>query len=154
VHAGVVWLTAVVIGFAVLVGLTIAMVLMARVLPPGRSRELVGFIPNCVVLLGRLRHDHRLPWRARLALGAAFTYVVSPIQLLPNFVPVIGQADDVLAVTMALRYACRRLPRADVEALWPGDAAYLDRLLGSTTAIDPAAPSDDPHAARRSGAAR
>jgi uncharacterized membrane protein YkvA (DUF1232 family) len=136
-----VWLTAAIVGFAVLVALTMSMVLIARVLPPGRSRELIGFIPNCVVLLSRLRHDHRLPWRARLVLGAAFAYVVSPVQILPNFVPVIGQADDVFAVTVALRYACRRLPRAEVEALWPGDPAYLDRLLGSTKAIDSAAMS-------------
>ena len=74
-----------------------------------------------------------------MVLGAAFAYVVSPVQLLPNFVPVIGQADDVLAVTVALRYACQRLPRADVQALWPGDPADPDRLLGSTKAIDSAA---------------
>ncbi len=137
------WLTAAIIGFAVVVLLTIAMVLMARMLPPGRSRELIGFIPNSVVLLSRLRHDCRLPWRARLALGAAFAYVVSPVQLLPNFVPVIGQADDVFAVTVALRYACRRLPRDAVEAAWPGEPAYLDRLLGTAKPIEPAALTDD-----------
>jgi uncharacterized membrane protein YkvA (DUF1232 family) len=126
-----VWLIAAVIAVAVVVGLTVAMALVARTLPPGRTRELVGFIPNCAVLLRRLRHDDRLPWQARLALGTALAYVLSPVQLIPNFVPVIGQTDDLLAVTAALRYAARRLPRADVEAAWPGDPAYLDRLLGS-----------------------
>jgi uncharacterized membrane protein YkvA (DUF1232 family) len=138
IHAGLVWLTAAVVGLIVVVGLAVAMAFTARMLPPGRSRELVGFIPNCVVLLRRLRHDRRLPWRARLALSAALVYVLSPVQLIPNFVPVIGQADDILAVTAAVRYACRRLPRAAVEAAWPGERAYLDRLLG------PAKSSDDP----------
>jgi uncharacterized membrane protein YkvA (DUF1232 family) len=137
-------LAAAIIGFVVVVGMAVAMVLIARIMPPGRSRELIGFIPNCVVLLSRLRHDRRLPWRARLALGAAFAYVVSPVQLLPNFVPVIGQADDVFVVTVALRYACRRLPRADVESAWPGDRAYLDRLLGTARAVEPATTSDHP----------
>lgn len=134
------WLIAALVGAAVVVGLALAMALPARLLPPGRSRELVGFIPNAVVLLRRLGRDARLPRRARLALAVALAYVVSPIQLIPNFVPVIGQTDDVLAVTLALRYACRMLPRADVEAAWPGDPAYLDRLLGRSHASDGSRP--------------
>jgi uncharacterized membrane protein YkvA (DUF1232 family) len=136
-----VWLIAAVIAVIVLVLLAIAMGLVSRVLPPGRARELVGFLPNCAVLLRRLRHDHRLPLRARLALGAALVYVLSPVQLIPNFVPVIGQTDDLLAVIAALRYAARRLPRADVEAAWPGDPAYLERLLGAAKHDAPATSS-------------
>ncbi|HEY2430223.1 MAG TPA: YkvA family protein, partial [Acidimicrobiales bacterium] len=48
----------------------------------------------------------------------------------PNFIPVIGQTDDFVVVVIAVRYACRRLPREDVVAAWPGDPASLDRLLG------------------------
>jgi uncharacterized membrane protein YkvA (DUF1232 family) len=51
--------------------------------------------------------------------------------LIPNFIPVIGQADDVLAVTMALRYACRRVPAEQLQACWPGSLAQLERLLGT-----------------------
>jgi uncharacterized membrane protein YkvA (DUF1232 family) len=139
-----VWLPAAVLGLIVVVGLAVAMAVAARLLPPGRSRELVAFVPNCIVLLRRLRHDRRLPWRARLALGAALAYVLSPVQLIPNFLPVIGQADDVLAVTAALRYACRRLPRAEVEAAWPGERAYLDRLLGTAKSSPPSVGTDEP----------
>src|SRR5258708_35922598 len=106
-----------------------------RVLPPGRARELVGFIPNCLVLLRRLRADRRLPRRARFALGAALGYLVSPIQLIPTFIPVIGQFDDAAVVAIALRYACCRLPRDEVIAAWPGSPDSLDRLLGRPPSV-------------------
>jgi uncharacterized membrane protein YkvA (DUF1232 family) len=96
----------------------------------------VGFLPNGIVLLRRLRGHSALTRRGRLALGAALGYLMSPIQLIPNFIPVIGQADDVTVIALALRYACRRLPRDDVIAAWPGDAAYLDQILGSPRPVD------------------
>jgi uncharacterized membrane protein YkvA (DUF1232 family) len=124
------WVIAAVAGLVVVAAVWTAMAVAARFLPAGPAREMVGFLPNCVVLLRRLRSDAPLPGRARLALGAAMAYVVSPVQLIPNIVPVIGQSDDMVVVAMALRYACRRLPRATVKAAWPGDPAALDRLLG------------------------
>jgi uncharacterized membrane protein YkvA (DUF1232 family) len=68
-----------------------------------------------------------------MALGAALAYMVSPIQVIPNVIPVLGQADDVFVLTYALRYICRRLPREEVRAAWPGDVCYLERLLGKAT---------------------
>ncbi len=64
-------------------------------------------------------------------LGAALAYLVSPIQILPNIIPVIGQTDDVLVLMAALRYTARHVPRTEVEAAWPGDPCCLDRLLGN-----------------------
>jgi uncharacterized membrane protein YkvA (DUF1232 family) len=124
------WVIAATVGVcmvAVTVGL---LATVSRLLPAGRIREVVGFVPNCVVLLRAARADRRLPRRGRLALSAAFGYVASPVQLIPNFVPVIGQIDDVIIVTWALRYACRRLPTEMLEAAWTGDPDTLDRLLG------------------------
>ena len=125
-----VWIMAMATGVVVVavVGLTASFI--ARRLPPGRGREMVGFGPNCVVMLRRLRADRRLPVRARLALGAAMGYLLSPIQLIPNVIPVLGQVDDLAVVTLALRYSCRRLPRDDVLRAWPGDPSSIDRLLG------------------------
>jgi uncharacterized membrane protein YkvA (DUF1232 family) len=131
------WVVAGALGVAVLFAVVALLAIAARFLPPGRSRELAGFIPNCLVLLRRLRGDRRLPRRARLALGAALGYLVSPVQLLPNFIPVLGQVDDLVVVTLALRYACRRLPRHDVTAAWPGDPGQLDRLLGRSESTAP-----------------
>jgi uncharacterized membrane protein YkvA (DUF1232 family) len=124
-------LAGVAVGVVVLIAVTLACAVVARLLPAGRTREVVGFLPNGIVLLRRLRGHSELPRRGRLALGAALGYLISPVQLIPNFIPVIGQADDVMVIALALRYACRRLPRADVVAAWPGDPAYLDQMLGS-----------------------
>ena len=52
------------------------------------------------------------------------------LSMFPNFVLVIGQIDDAVVVTWALRYACRRLPTEMLEAAWTGDPDTLDRLLG------------------------
>jgi uncharacterized membrane protein YkvA (DUF1232 family) len=125
-----VWV-AVALGVVVLAVVTLGLAMASRLLPPGRTREVAGFLPNCIVLLRRLRRDAGLPRRARVVLGAALAYLLSPVQLIPNFIPVIGQTDDLAVVTAALRYACRRLPRERVVAAWPGDPAYLDRLLGA-----------------------
>ena len=117
-------------GVGVVVCVVAALGLVARALPPGGLREAVGFIPNCVVLLRAARADRRVSKRGRLVLAAALAYVVSPVQLIPNFIPVIGQLDDVVVVTGALRYACRRLPPDVLESAWRGDPATLRRLLG------------------------
>ena len=89
------WITAVGIGLLIVIAFWVALFLGARFLPPGRTRELLAFAPNCVILIRRLRVDHRLPLRSRLALGAALAYLVSPVQVIPNIIPVIGQTDDI-----------------------------------------------------------
>jgi uncharacterized membrane protein YkvA (DUF1232 family) len=124
------WVLAGVLGRVVVTATIGVLAVAARLLPSGPLRELVGFVPNCIALLRSIRADGRLPARARLALGGALAYVVSPVQLIPNFLPVIGQIDDLIVVTWALRYACRRLPVEDIEAAWSGDPATLARLLG------------------------
>lgn len=103
--------------------------LLARRMPAGRGRELVALVPNCLVLLRRLRADKTLPLRARLALAAALAYLVSPIQLIPNFIPVLGYSDDLVVFGLAIRYACRRAGVEAVRGAWPGDLAAFERLL-------------------------
>ena len=86
-------------------------------------------LPNCLVLLRRLRADKTLPLRARLALGAALAYLLSPVQLIPNFIPVLGYSDDLVVFSLALRYACRRAGADAVRSAWPGDSDAFERLL-------------------------
>jgi len=124
------WLTGVGIGLLVVVAFWGALFVLAQLIPPGRTQALVAFGPNCVILIRRLRRDHRLPIRGRLILGAALAYLISPIQIIPNVIPVIGQTDDVLVLMAALRYTARHVSRDDLEAAWPGDPGYLNRLLG------------------------
>src|SRR3954465_12693892 len=108
----------------------VAMVLLARRLPPGVLRDAAEFLPACVTTARRLRTDPAVPRRAKLALLIAILWVLSPIDLLPEFLPVIGPLDDVVAVVLLLRYAARAVPRTTLLAAWPEDPALLERLLG------------------------
>jgi uncharacterized membrane protein YkvA (DUF1232 family) len=69
-----------------------------------------------------------------VAVVVAALWVASPIDLVPEFLPVIGPLDDVVVVALALRYAARRVPRATLLAAWDGDPRVLDRLLGPAPA--------------------
>jgi Uncharacterized conserved protein len=113
----------------VLLSWTLLAVLASR-LPPGLVKDLVGFLPACVTLLRRLRRDPRVPISAKIALACAALWVISPIDLIPEFLPVIGPLDDIVVVALALRYAARRVPREVLLEAWPGDPRLLLRLLG------------------------
>jgi uncharacterized membrane protein YkvA (DUF1232 family) len=122
------------LGLGVAVGLMVAswalLILLARRLPPGPLRELARFIPDAVTTIGRLRGDPRVPRRAKVAVVLAGLWLASPIDLLPEFLPVIGPLDDVVVVALALRYAGRQVPRQVLLEAWPGDSGLLERLLG------------------------
>jgi uncharacterized membrane protein YkvA (DUF1232 family) len=108
-----------------------------EVLPPdGRSlqaRQLVTdavmMMPNIVRLVARLLKDPRVPRRAKITLGLAAAYVASPIDLIPEVIPVIGWADDVLIIMFAIDSLIDRAGEEIVEELWdgPGDLLSLVR---------------------------
>jgi uncharacterized membrane protein YkvA (DUF1232 family) len=105
------------------------MVLLAERLPPGLLRDVAAFLPACVTTARRLRRDPRVPRRAKVALLVAVVWVVSPIDLIPEFLPVIGPLDDVVAVVLLLRYAARTIPRPVLLEAWPEDLRLLERVL-------------------------
>lgn len=102
-----VWQTlgAVAAGLALLwVGLVAALYVAGRrQTEPTRLREALRLVPDVVVLLRRLATDPTLPHGVRLRMLALLVYLASPIDLVPDFVPVAGYADDVLVVALALR---------------------------------------------------
>jgi uncharacterized membrane protein YkvA (DUF1232 family) len=118
---------------AVVLGSWVALVIAARTLRPGLLRDLAGFLPACVILARRLRSDPRVPRRVKVAVALATLWVLSPVDLVPEFLPVIGPLDDVVVVALALRYALRRIPREAVLDAWPGDPRLLRRVLGEPT---------------------
>jgi uncharacterized membrane protein YkvA (DUF1232 family) len=124
------WWQWLLVGAAVLVTSWVVLVLLARRLPPGLARDLASVLPACVTTVRRLWRDPRVPRRARVVVAFAGLWVISPIDLIPEFLPVIGPLDDVVIVALALRYAARHIPREAVAEAWPGDPALLDRLLG------------------------
>ena len=118
------------VGAGLVVASWIVLVVLARTLPQGILRDLAAFIPDCVTLIRRLRTDPRVPRSARVAVGFALVYLLSPIDLLPEFLPVIGPLDDVVVFALVLRWAARRVPRDVILAAWPGRPAVIERVLG------------------------
>jgi uncharacterized membrane protein YkvA (DUF1232 family) len=124
------WLTALVIAAGVVIASWLVLVVLARRLPPGLARDLAAFLPDCVTAARRLRRDPRVPRRAKIAVAFAAVWVLSPIDLIPEFLPVIGPLDDIIVVALVLRYAARSVPRDVLLEAWPGNPDLLKRLLG------------------------
>ena len=121
----------VLIGIGCLVVSWAVLVVLAARLPPGILKDVAGFLPACVTMIRRLRKDPRVPRRAKVAVLVAMIWVLSPIDLIPEFLPVIGPLDDVVVVVLALRYAARHVPRRVLLEAWPGEPRLLERLLGA-----------------------
>jgi uncharacterized membrane protein YkvA (DUF1232 family) len=93
------------------------------------ARALAGFIPDCVVLFKRLLGDPRVPRRHRLLLAGLLVYLASPIDLVPDFIPVAGQLDDALLVGFVIRRALKACPTETLVEHWPGPRASLEVVL-------------------------
>ena len=113
----------------------LVMIVLAKRLPPGLAKDLATVLPACVTTARRLRKDPRVPRRVKLAVAFAGLWVLSPIDLIPEFLPVIGPLDDIVVVALALRYAARRIPPEALVDAWPAERRILDRLAPATAAI-------------------
>jgi len=138
------WLIGLGIAVALLIASWCILLILARRLPPGILRDLAAFIPDCVTTVRRLRKDPRVPRRAKIAIVFAGLWVASPVDLIPEFIPVIGPLDDVVVVALALRYAGRQVPRDVLMAAWPGEPRLIERLLGTPAHDADPAPTDRP----------
>jgi uncharacterized membrane protein YkvA (DUF1232 family) len=94
-----------------------------------RAREIAAFLPDCVGLIRRLLRDPRVPRRPKVALWLLLPYLASPIDLIPDFIPVLGHFDDAVLVAAVLAYVIRRAGRDVVEELWPGSERGLAVVL-------------------------
>jgi uncharacterized membrane protein YkvA (DUF1232 family) len=97
-------------------------------------------LPNLVKLVYRLLKDPRVPRRAKITLGLAAAYVASPIDLIPEVIPVLGWADDVLILLFAIDSLIDRAGDEVVVELWdgPGDLLVLIRdVVGLTRSMVP-----------------
>lgn len=92
------------------------------------ARALAGFVPDCVILFGRLVRDPRLSMRHKWLVAALIPYLAMPIDLVPDFVPVAGQLDDAIVVAVVLRRVLRGQPGL-VHELWPGPPSSLAVVL-------------------------
>ncbi|MDX1469291.1 MAG: YkvA family protein [Acidimicrobiia bacterium] len=111
---------------------------------PVQARKLLTdaamMLPNLVKLVGRLLKDPRVPRRAKITLALAAAYVVSPIDLIPEMIPVLGWADDVVILMFALDGLISRAGPELVEEHWdgPGDLLGLVReVIGLSRTVVP-----------------
>jgi uncharacterized membrane protein YkvA (DUF1232 family) len=98
----------------------------------GRSesaRALARFIPDCIVLCGRLLGDPRVPRRKKALLVALAGYLALPFDLVPDFIPIAGQLDDVVIVALVLRSLLRGGGEPLVREHWPGPEASFALVL-------------------------
>lgn len=86
----------------------------------GRMGSFLMFLPNMVRLLGRLLKDARVPTAEKALFLAAIVYVISPIDLIPDIFPFIGQIDDIYMVALTLLRLVNRTDEKVVRELWPG----------------------------------
>jgi len=91
--------------------------------------EAIAVVPDLLRLIRDLLRDPTTPLDVRLVLIVMLIWVVSPIDLIPEFIPVIGPLDDVVVAVVALRYTRRRLGVDRLRAQWTGSAAGLELLL-------------------------
>ena len=89
------------------------------------ARALAGFIPDCLVLFRRLLADQRVPRRSRLLIIAMIAYLAMPIDLVPDFIPIAGQLDDLILVAVVLRAVLRAGGPDLLREHWPGPATSL-----------------------------
>ena len=96
---------------------------------PGDARALATLVPDLVVLFRRLLADDRTPARSRVWLALVIVYLASPIDLVPDFIPVVGQLDDAVVVLLVLRALLRAAGPEAIREHWPGPARALELLL-------------------------
>ncbi|GAB3434075.1 YkvA family protein [Flindersiella endophytica] len=132
------------IGIGVAVALLAAWVLMVIALAVARPKggllkEAMRILPDLLRLLRRLAGDRTLPRGVRVRLGLLLAYLAIPFDLIPDFIPVLGYADDAIIVTVVLRSVVRHAGLQAVEQHWPGTPdgfAALCRLTGIRAATN------------------
>ncbi|MEU6716754.1 DUF1232 domain-containing protein [Nonomuraea sp. NPDC046802] len=129
-------------GWDLLIGIVVALLVawaaliatLALVRPrKGLLREALRLLPDVLRLVRRLAADPELPRGVRVRLGLLLAYLAFPIDLVPDFIPVLGYADDAIIVTAVLRSVVRRAGLEAVRRHWPGTEdgfVALCRLTG------------------------
>ena len=107
-------------------GLVVALIVAGRRASAG---DVARFIPECIGLVRRLLGDPNVPRRHKLLLGAVVGYLALPFDLVPDFIPVAGQLDDVLVVMLALRIVLGGSGSALLRQHWRGPERSLAIVL-------------------------
>ncbi len=124
---------------SILVALAVIWLILAIALyvtKPGKAgvEDYLRLLPDLVRMLRGLATDRSMPRRIRIAIVALLAFIASPIDLIPDVIPVIGFADDVILIALTLRWVARTVGVRALAAHWPGTADGLDtvcRVVGA-----------------------
>lgn len=121
--------------FGIVAGLIVLWALLVAVLwivrpRDVRLRDLIALVPDVLRLIRDLLADRTAPLGVRVALVVLLLWLLSPIDLIPEFVPVLGPLDDVIVTVLVLRYVVRRVGVPDLRRRWRGSDAAFDLLVG------------------------
>lgn len=94
-------------------------------------RDMMRLLPDVLRLIKRLASDKAVPRGARWMLYGLLGYLLLPIDLVPDFIPVLGYADDAIAVILVLRFALKHAGMEAIEKHWPGTDAGLKSVMSS-----------------------
>jgi uncharacterized membrane protein YkvA (DUF1232 family) len=140
-------------GLLIGIGITVAVwsVAVIALVALGRrsqARELARLIPNLLLLFRGLLRDRRVPRGAKLWLVLAVVWIASPIDLVPEFVPIAGPLDDAIVAALVLRHVLRSIDRNVIFEHWRGDPATLEAIVRGGRSAAPRGTSDDPRGAK------
>lgn len=106
-----------------------------------KLKEYALLVPNLLKLLWRLARDPRVPARTKASLVVLMGYIVSPVDLIPDMIPGLGQVDELVIAAFVLDQMLNRVPPEIVRNHWDGDRDVLEivqEVLDITTAFVPA----------------
>lgn len=127
------WRTLVGLGVALLVAWGVLVLFLVLARPKGSLlKEVLRLLPDTLRLLRRLAVDPDVPRAARVRLWLLFAYLAMPIDLIPDFIPVIGYADDAIIACLVLRSVVRRAGLDALKRNWPGSDQGLAALRAAT----------------------
>jgi len=128
------WWQALLIALATLVAVWLVFVVVLVIVRPDNAsmRDMIRLAPDVLRLVKRLATDREIPLPSRVAVWVLLVYMVSPLDIIPDFIPVIGFADDVILVSLVLTHLVRRAGREKLAEHWPGSPeglATIERVL-------------------------
>jgi uncharacterized membrane protein YkvA (DUF1232 family) len=131
-----------IVALAVVAGVwLVAIVVLVLLGRRSAAREFASFLPNLVLLFKGLAGDQRVSRGSKALLLIGVVWVASPIDLIPEFIPVAGPLDDAIVAVLILRHILKKAGRDVVSEHWRGDPAVLERLL-RLTGVRPPGPAD------------
>jgi uncharacterized membrane protein YkvA (DUF1232 family)/predicted enzyme related to lactoylglutathione lyase len=120
-----------------LIGIIVLIALGRR----SQARDLATLLPNLLALFRDLLRDPRVPRSAKIWLGVAVVWIASPIDLIPEFIPIAGPLDDAIVAALVLRHLIKLTPPAVVAEYWRGDPRTLRAIVGGKREVSATAHS-------------